>query len=315
MSHDQIFKELLRTFFREFMELFLPRIAGQLSFETVRFLEQEFFTDFPEGDVRRTDTLAEVRTSDGTPEVVLFHIETEAARRTEFRGRMWEYYCLIRQRWKEAVFPIVIYLSPGTGGIVREEYAEEVFGDRILTFAFTAVGLPDLRAEDYCDRENPVGVALSALMRPGRLEPARRKWDALRRIVRNEPDESRKVLLTNIVENYLILSDTDRIAFEEIVARDTDTEVRDMISIYERRGIEQGIERGIEQGIGQGLLEGTRRTLLRQMEARFGPLNDETFRAVAAIVDQGRLDDLTLRLLTAGSLAELRLGDERSGAV
>ena len=55
MGHDQLFKEFLRAFFRDFLELFCPDIAARLDFGTVRFLEKELFTDFPEGSLREAD--------------------------------------------------------------------------------------------------------------------------------------------------------------------------------------------------------------------------------------------------------------------
>ena len=49
MGHDQFFKDFFRAFFRDFLELFYPDISVRLDFGTVRFLEKELFTDFPEG--------------------------------------------------------------------------------------------------------------------------------------------------------------------------------------------------------------------------------------------------------------------------
>jgi hypothetical protein len=108
-SHDQLFKELLRLFFREFLVLFAARVAEQVDFATVRFLEQEVFTDFPEGDLRRADTIVEVHTLSGTPEIVVFHVETEVWRRSPFRARMFEYYHLLTTRLKKPIYPIAIF--------------------------------------------------------------------------------------------------------------------------------------------------------------------------------------------------------------
>ena len=71
MGHDQLFKEFLRAFFRDFLELFCPDIAARLDFGTVRFLEKELFTDFPEGSLREADVVAEVDTQDGIEGLVL----------------------------------------------------------------------------------------------------------------------------------------------------------------------------------------------------------------------------------------------------
>ena len=48
MAHDQFFKDFFRTFFRDFLDLFYPDIAERLDFGSLRFLEKELFTDFPE---------------------------------------------------------------------------------------------------------------------------------------------------------------------------------------------------------------------------------------------------------------------------
>jgi hypothetical protein len=38
---DQVFKELLREFFPDFVRLFYPQIAAQLDWSTLRFLDKE----------------------------------------------------------------------------------------------------------------------------------------------------------------------------------------------------------------------------------------------------------------------------------
>jgi hypothetical protein len=68
--HDQLFKELLRVFFREFLELFFPEVAARLDFARVVFLDKEVFTDVPEGSRRELDLVAQVYTQDGTPELI-----------------------------------------------------------------------------------------------------------------------------------------------------------------------------------------------------------------------------------------------------
>ena len=48
MGHDQLFKELFHKFLQDFLELFYPDEAARLDFGTLRFLDKELFTDFPE---------------------------------------------------------------------------------------------------------------------------------------------------------------------------------------------------------------------------------------------------------------------------
>lgn len=78
MAHDQLFKELLRAFFSEFLELFYPEVAARLDFTRVTFLDKEVFTDVPEGSRRELDLLAQVCTLDGEPKLILIHVEVQA---------------------------------------------------------------------------------------------------------------------------------------------------------------------------------------------------------------------------------------------
>ncbi len=185
------------------MELFFPQVAALIDFTSVRYLEQEVFTAFPDGDPRRADSVIEVRTLDGPPEVVVFHVETEVWRRSPFNARMYEYYELLTRQLKKPIYPIVIYLSPGTGGIVTEIYRRELFDLLVLQFQYAAVGLPDLVADDYLHSENLIGVALSALMKPGDAtrDSVARKWRAIQTILQSRVSAPRKVLLTNMVEH------------------------------------------------------------------------------------------------------------------
>jgi hypothetical protein len=309
MSHDQLFKELLRLFFAEFLELFFPDVARQLDFTRVNFINTENFKDFPEGGALHSDVAAEVRAltpGDDTPAIVHVLIEVEGQRTERFPGRMWEYYSVWRLRRRQRVFPIVVYLSPGTGGIVEEEYSERLFGRQLLTFRYAAVGLPDLRADDYRQSANPLSVALSATMRPSAEGRLAQKFDALLRIARSRLEEGQKLVLATVVESYLKLNAAEDAAFREALIREGGAEVGTFVSIYEERGIEIGLQRGIEQGLQEGLLQGQQNFLLKQLRSKFGELTETVVAQVKAMTAE-QLDAVAERVLTATTIEELNL--------
>jgi hypothetical protein len=300
MNHDQLFKELLREFLPEFMALFFPDIAARLDFTRVEFLDKENFTDFPDGAVREADVVAQVYTRDGDPEILLIHIEVESRRRGIFGERFWEYYSLLRIRHRRKVIPVVLYLSPGSGGLTMERYADSLFGQTYLTFDYHVVGLPDLSADTYAN-QGELATALSAVMRPATIGRLEQKWQALVEIARSALNDARKLMLANVVESYLILNESEN---AEIARRTSEQEeVTTMISVYEERGIKIGIERGIAQGV----LRGQRDALLRQMRAKFGELPLEVSAKVEDITDTAVLEELLVRVLTANSLEEMGL--------
>jgi len=122
MGHDQIWKDVMWTFFEPFIRLFFPEIAGALDFSTAQLVEGEVFTDVPDGNRREPDVVIQVNRTDGNAEIVLIHVEVQSERRGDVPYRMWEYYSLLRLRKKLPVFPIVVFLAPGAGGLVSEGY-------------------------------------------------------------------------------------------------------------------------------------------------------------------------------------------------
>ena len=161
------------------------------------------------------------------------------------------------------------------------------------TFTYYPVSLPDLSADDYVDAGNPLAPALSSLMKRSRLGRVAQKYRTLREIAQARIDEARKALLTNVVETYLVLHGDETVQFDELVVLPEGEEVREMISIYEQRGIEKGIVRG------------QRQTLLRLMVVKFGELPPTVREHIESIADSVELDRLTDLAVSAAGLEEM----------
>jgi len=80
IDHDQNFKQLIQAFFREFMELFLPKVAARIDFSRVEFLDKEYFTVLPEGSRRQLDLVVKVGLRAGGEELLLIHCEFESTK-------------------------------------------------------------------------------------------------------------------------------------------------------------------------------------------------------------------------------------------
>lgn len=55
IHHDQLFKQLIHTFFAEFLEMFFPEVHQHIDFSFVKPLSEEVFTDLYIGEARRAD--------------------------------------------------------------------------------------------------------------------------------------------------------------------------------------------------------------------------------------------------------------------
>ena len=107
-DHDQLFKELLSTFFIEFLELFYPQVASAIEPDSVRFLPQQYFADLNTGELKIIDLLAEVRLA-GQEVGFLIHIEAQATSKPDFTSRMFFYFARLHQKYLQRIYPIVIF--------------------------------------------------------------------------------------------------------------------------------------------------------------------------------------------------------------
>lgn len=74
VDHDRLFKELITTFFIEFIDLFLPQLVTYLEPNSITFLDKEVFTDVTAGERYETDLIAQVQFR-GEPSFFLIHLE------------------------------------------------------------------------------------------------------------------------------------------------------------------------------------------------------------------------------------------------
>lgn len=300
MQSDQLFKEFLKEFLPQFLTLFFPEEAAQLNWNSVRFLDKEMFTDILVGDVREADLIAEVQTNRGEPELILLHIEVQAKRSPDFSRRMWEYFSLISQRYGKDIFPVVVYLAGGSGGLVEEQYIKTVLGRERLRFTYSAVGLPDLSADEWVGRGGAVSAALATLMAAPK---ARRAMDSLKIVVQSPLSDIQKLILAEIVERLGQdrLSRREKEIYAELRASEEAGEIDAMISMYEERGIEKGIEKGIERG--------TRETLVRMVSHQLArKLGSEASTLTASVsgLSTLNLEILADALLDFTSVSEAR---------
>jgi len=92
INHDQLFKELLTTFFVEFLELFFPSVLEYLDTDSIQFVDKELFTDVLGGEKKIMDivALAKFQEQDYS---FLIHVENQASNAPEFNRRMFRYFC------------------------------------------------------------------------------------------------------------------------------------------------------------------------------------------------------------------------------
>jgi predicted transposase YdaD len=272
-DHDQLFKELLSTFFVEFLDLFLPQVACQIERDSVRFLPQEYFADLTTGEKKIIDLLAEVKIL-GQDAVILIHLEAQSSSETDFAQRMFFYFARLYQKYGHRIYPIVVFSFDKP---LREEpftHCVEFADLKVLEFNFAPIQLNRLHWRDYLSQPNPVAAALMAKMLIAPGDRPRVKAECLRLLTTLRLDPARVQLISGFVDTYLQLNVQEEGMFQAEIGKLEKSEqvgVMQIVTSWMEQGIEQGIERGIERGIEQG----ERSLILRLLTRRIGEVSPD----------------------------------------
>lgn len=279
IDHDELFKKLLTTFFVEFVELFLPDMAGYLDWDNIEFLPLEYFNDTTTGQRRQIDILAKVGFQ-GKEAFFLVHIENQSYSQEEFERRMFFYFSLLYQKYLLPIYPIAVFsfdypLRP------QSQQHTVTFPDlKVLEFNFASVQLNNLSWRDFLQHQNPVATALMSKMRVAKNDRPRVKAECLRILATLQLDPARTELISGFVDTYLKLNAQEETIFQEAI--DTmgltqQGQIMEIVTSWMERGIEQGKDREIAlvirqltrllNGLSPGLESQVRQMSLEQVEA------------------------------------------------
>jgi hypothetical protein len=308
IDHDQNFKTLIKAFFREFMELFLPREAALIDFSRIEFLEQEVFTDAPKGKRKRLDLVVKAGLKAGGDEFVLVHHEFQSEKEPGFPRRMCLCFFELFKRYDKVVVPVAIFTDDAVWRDAVPDFFSIRLNQEYLRFQYHLIKLKHLDYRKYLKLENPLAYGLMAKMNFDRREVLRLKADFFRLITGSKMDAARKRLLLQFVDTYMPLDMKEQERFDKILSDNPGLrEVRKMTTTWELRGLRRGLRKGRREGRTEGETEGKRTTLLLQMQKKFGKLAPEVRRRIQAIDSAERLESLALAILDAKSVDQLDL--------
>jgi predicted transposase/invertase (TIGR01784 family) len=242
LRHDQCFKELISTFFIEFLELFVPELAALVESGSVRFLQQEYFTDVLAGEKKIIDLLAEVKLR-GQDATIVLHFEAQSASESAFNRRLFYYFSVLHQRQGKDIYPIVVFSFDKPFRAESDQYQVEIAGLRVLDFRFKAIQLNRMNWRDYLDQANPVAAALMSKMRIATEDRPKVKAECLRLMVTLKLDPAKMSLVSKFVDTYLQLDRDEEKTFQaEVDKMDTaqKEEVMQVTTSWERKGKIEG---------------------------------------------------------------------------
>lgn len=306
IDHDQLFKQLISTFFLDFLDLFVPELAVNIDRDSLEFLPQEYFTDLVEGDRRAMDLVVRInlRRRPNEPEVgkvwAIIDCEHQSSSEANFQRRMFFYFAQLHRKYLEPVYPIAIFSFDEPKRQEPDKYQVRLPGLDILEFNFLRIQLNQLNWRDFLKQKNPVAAALMSKMRIEKKERAKVKVECLRAIATLKLDPARVSILSGFVDTYLNLNKLEVAEFDrEVASIKKETEKEKVMQI-----VTSWMEQGIEQGIEQGEQKATLKSVLRVLNRRVGEL-DAGVNERLQLLSVSQLEDLLDAALDFSQMGDL----------
>ncbi|HWE02594.1 MAG TPA: DUF4351 domain-containing protein [Tepidisphaeraceae bacterium] len=303
MDHDRLFKELLTTFFIEFVELFLPEVAACMDRDHLEFLDKEIFTDIASGERHEVDLLVKTRIR-GQDVVFLIHVENQSRYEPGFAKRMFRYFARLYEKYGLPIFPVVLFSYDTPLRREPDHHRVEIQGHRVLDFTFRAIQLNQLNWRDYLRNPNPVANALMTKMRIVREDRPKVKLECLRMLATLRLDKARSTLISAFMESYLKLTAAEMIVYNKELETVEPAE-REVVMQLTNEWIEQGKAEGLSEGLSQGLSQGRRLLVLRLLRRQFGDVPTEISDQVGRL-SESLLDEMGEALLDFATLADAK---------
>lgn len=205
IDHDRLFKELISTFFVEFIDLFFPQIIAYLDESSVKFLDKEIFSDVTEGERYETDLIAQVKFKN-QPSFFLIHVEAQSSSQRNFNKRMFSYFARLHEKFALPIYPIVIFSYDYPQKVAENQYKVEFPDFKVLEFNYRVVQLNQFNWRDFINQTNPIASALMAKMKIAEEDRPKVKAQCLRLLVTLKLDPARMQLISGFIDTYLTLN-------------------------------------------------------------------------------------------------------------
>jgi predicted transposase YdaD len=241
IDHDRLFKELISTFFIEFLELFLPQVANDIDRDSIQFLPLEIFNDVTSGEKKEIDLLVKVKYRQQDT-YFLIHVEAQSFSEKDFAKRIFKYFARLYEKYDLPIYPVVIFSFDEPKRAEPTEH-QVMFSDlNVLDFNFAAIQLNRLSWRDYLTQQNPVAAALMSKMNIAVEDRPQVKAECLRLLTTLRLDSARMQMISGFVDTYLRLGAMEEQIFQSTI--DTmgltqQEEVMEIMTSWEQRALEK----------------------------------------------------------------------------
>ena len=247
MEHDRVFKQLLTTFFVEFVDLLLPDVAAYMDRASLVFLDKEVFTDIASSERHEVDLLVRARFRGGGEGFFLILAENQSTSREAFARRMFRYFARLYERYGLPVYPVAVLSYDRPLRLEPDRHQVQFPGFQVLDFAFRAIQLNRMNWRDFVRTPNPVASALMAKMKISAPDRPRVKLECLRMLATLKTRCRRSTLIGSFMDRYLKLTAAEEVVYNQNLMT-IDAREREVVMQLTNHWIERGRTEGRAEG-------------------------------------------------------------------
>lgn len=295
VDRDRLFRDLLKNFFLEFVDLFFPKIAVAIDPKSIRFLEeeespkpQEQGENPPAPPKSRTssDVFVQVRLR-GQESCFWVHLENSQEANIKLERRIFHTFARLDEKYNLPIYPIILQSAESSQRLETNGYRVEFVDRKVLDFSFVAIQLHRLNWRDFLQRRNPVAAALMPTMNVQTFDRPVVKAECLRLLTNLRLDAKKVKVISQFIEAFLHLS-----AAEEQVLQ---TEMERM-GLLERERITNLLTSTTQANQQQGAEREALSLVFRLLKRRIGDLNPDLENQVRSL-PVNQVEDLGEALL------------------
>ena len=301
IEHDRLFKAVLKNFFVEFVELFLPEMAKYMDMQKAapHPVDKELFGRERKGRSSQVDVLMKARTSDDSP--FLVHIEAQATPQTHFSLRLLKYYILLQEEYKLPVYPVALFSFAGSK---KEEVGSLLgrFPDReVLKFEYAVIQLNLLDWRRYADKNNPVAAAFMAKMRIAQKDRPHVKLKCVTMLLGLKLESHKQRIISEFIDTYLRLSEDEDLQYESELHALSPQKREEVMPVRM-----SWKEQGKAEGKAEGRWEGALTVACSLLDQRFGEL-EPSILAIVHGLSAEQLKELSLAIRDFSNVSDLEI--------
>lgn len=304
VDRDRLFRDLLKNFFLEFVDLFFPKIAVAIDPKSIRFLEDEESPkpqeqgDNPPAPAQQgasSNVLVQVRLR-GQESCFWVHLENSSKTNIKLERRIFHTFARLDEKYNLPIYPIILQFSDTSQRLETNGYRVEFVDRRVLDFSFVAIQLHRLNWRDFLQRRNPVAAALMPTMNVQTFDRPVVKAECLRLLTNLRLDAKKVKVISQFIEAFLHLN-----AAEEQVLQ---TEMERM-GLLERERITNLLTSTTQANQQQGAEREALSLVFRLLKRRVGDLNPD-LEAQVRRLPVNQVEDLGEALLDFNNEEDLK---------